>query len=94
MPLWVLLACTHPDDTGAGVAVAVNDLSARVHDTMGSIPVVSWSQDEVADVHAEYSADGGEWLSSASARYDAGGHELLLLGAPFDAEVTWRLVGG
>jgi len=94
LPLLLALGCAPggAKESGAGAAALVSDLSASVDEQMGSIIALSWTQSGPADVHAEYSFDEGEWLSSPTSAYDAGDHRLLLLGVPFDTPVTWRLV--
>jgi hypothetical protein len=69
-----------------------DDLEARVHDVMASIIVLSWTQPAPATVQAEYSFDDGVWLTTPSYDVDAGARQLLLLGIPFETEITWRLL--
>lgn len=85
---------SEPGETGdsAPEPVAIVDLTARVHDQMKSIIVLSWTQSASADVHAEYSFDDGDWLESPTYAFSAGAHQILLLGIPFETPVTWRLV--
>jgi hypothetical protein len=72
--------------------VAFSELSWRLHESMGSLVVVSWEQDAASDVHVEYSVDPGEWLSSPVARSAAGPNERILVGIPFDHVAEWRVV--
>jgi len=78
------------DDTAA--AATFSDLTAQVHPVMGSIIVLTWSQTGTASVHAEYSVGDGEWLQTPTYTTSDGARRLLLLGIPFAADVTWRLV--
>lgn len=89
----VLDGGTEPGDEPAdsGGPVTVSDLEARVHDTMASLVVLSWTQDGAASVYAEYSFEEGIWLSTPTWTLDAGPQRLLLLGAPFEATLRWRL---
>jgi hypothetical protein len=68
------------------------DVSARLHDTIGSIVVVDWVQSEKAAVHVEFSADPGIWMSSPTHTVGAGPASEPLLGAPYDADVSYRVV--
>ncbi len=80
-------------DTGPPVLPpALDAVSAELHPVVESIVVVRWEQDTPADLRVEYSFDPGVWLSSPLRSLDAGPHEELLLGVPYDTEVTWRLV--
>ncbi len=85
------------DDTGEDVTdpcegLEVSGLSARVHEDYGTLVVVSWHQDAVATVSVEYSFDEGTWNSTPPVADASGAQEQLLLGVPYDTEVTWRVV--
>ncbi|MCA9492452.1 MAG: hypothetical protein KC621_21110 [Myxococcales bacterium] len=75
-----------------GTPVALDGVAATVDDEIGSLVWVDWTQDQEADVHLEFSVDPGEWRSSPIRALDAGPHRELLLGVPYDADVTWRVV--
>ncbi len=92
---------TAPDDTGSSTTGAV---SARLHDDIGSIVVVSWEQETAATIWAEYahdpgdgdsgdddSGDGADWQATPRYSARAGPQELLLLGVPYGASVDWRV---
>lgn len=78
------------DDTQANAAAT--DLEAAVHDTMASIVVLTWTQQGAASARAEYRFDDDEWHETPSYELGDGDQRLLLLGAPFGTEVTWRLL--
>jgi hypothetical protein len=84
----LLPACDRPldlDDLTDGIG-------AWVHDGFRSIVVLSWEQHEDARVHAEYSFDDGVWLVSPQQDREEGPQEELLLGIPYETEVSFRLV--
>ncbi|MCK6502573.1 arylsulfotransferase family protein [Myxococcota bacterium] len=66
-------------------------LQWRLHDEMGSLVYVSWSQQDAATVHVEYSFDDGEWHQSPPFSAAAGSNEQLLVGIPFDMRARWRV---
>jgi hypothetical protein len=70
----------------------VEGLTAATHVNLGSIVVVTWTQNVAGDVHLEYSFDDGVWLSSPTVSREVGAQEELLLGVPYGETVTWRLV--
>ncbi|MBA2321566.1 MAG: hypothetical protein H0V89_10460, partial [Deltaproteobacteria bacterium] len=80
-----------PAATSGTGASAVADVTATLGE-IGSVIVVRWTQGAQADVHLEYAFDEGVWLRSPTRSLGAGTWEDLLLGVPFDEEVTWRLV--
>jgi hypothetical protein len=86
---------TDPTDTASESACAeppVLELSARPHDAIGSLLVVSWEQLDDASVWVEYSVDDGVWSTTPPRDLGPGPQEQLVLGAPYDMAVTWRLV--
>ncbi len=80
-----------PADTGSPPPPPL-EVEATVHDVMASIVVLAWTLDAPADVQAEYSVDEGVWMHTPAYAYEAGPGRLLLLGIPFDTEVTWRVL--
>ncbi len=70
----------------------VGEVSATIHADQGSIVVVSWDQLAEAEGWVEYSADGEAWMSSPPLALTEGPQEQLLLGIPYDSEVSLRLV--
>lgn len=80
------------DTSNPLTGVTIEDLRAELHPEVASIVELTWTQDLPASVHAEYSFDEGEWLSTPEYEVFAGDQRLLLLGIPYDTEVEWRLL--
>jgi hypothetical protein len=70
---------------------AIQELSWQVHDEIGSLIVVSWEQLTAATVHLEFQVDD-DWLASPSRELDTGPQQELLLGVPYDHDVSFRVV--
>jgi hypothetical protein len=70
----------------------LSEVTSVLHGTYQTIVIVSWTQSADAAVHVDYSFDEGVWLSSPARDLAAGPHEELLLGVPYDVEVTWRVI--
>jgi hypothetical protein len=85
-----LLACrdADPPPTTEGSLTAVE---ARVSENVGSVLVVSWQQTGTAEVSVAFAVDGEPFVHSPVRSLGAGAHEELLLGVPFDDDVTWRI---
>lgn len=82
-----------PDDSQDVVAIpVVSDLTWRLHEEMGSLAYVSWTQSADALVHVEYSFDDGIWASSPTFMARAGAQEQLIAGIPFEMTAQWRVV--
>jgi hypothetical protein len=81
------------DDVGDDDTTAshLSEVSWRLHETIGTLVYVSWTQAAAASAWVEYSFDEGEWLSTPVADRGAGVHEVLLLGIPFETSVTFRV---
>ena len=69
----------------------LGDLGAVIHEDIGSLVRVSWSQYSDADVYLEYSFDGDDWEATPTASRTKGPQEQYLLGIPYETDVTWRL---
>ncbi|HHO51910.1 MAG TPA: hypothetical protein ENK18_13780 [Deltaproteobacteria bacterium] len=65
---------------------------ARVDDDQGTVLWISWEQSGAATVHLEFSSEPGVWRSSPERGLGAGPHSDLVLGVPYDTDVTWRIV--
>jgi hypothetical protein len=82
-------------DTGTPVeevvAPEVTTVTHALHPEFGTVVVVSWRQNTRADVHLEFTVDGAPRRSPAR-DLPAGDHEELLLGLPYDADTTYRVV--
>jgi hypothetical protein len=100
-----LVACSGPDpeppDTGStepeqppvsatGVVDITGAIARRV-DGYGSVLRVSWTQSDAASVRVLFEVDPGEWRASPQRALEAGDHEELILGVPYDADVNWRI---
>ena len=70
----------------------VADVSLSVHETIGSIVVARWEQRAPATVYVEYGFDEGVWHASPAQAVEAGAQEVLLLGIPYDIQVTARVI--
>jgi hypothetical protein len=79
------------DDSATAVAT-VSDLAASEHPVISSIVVVTWTQDADAKVSARYSFDAGTTLETPTWTLAKGAQRILLLGIPYDTDVTWSLV--
>ena len=80
---------TTPDPPAS---LRIEDVSAASHDEIGSIVVVTWTQSEPADVHLAFSFADADPRTSPVRSLGAGTHSELLLGVPYGAEVTYRIV--
>ena len=81
-----------PDDTADPTDdVEIADLAVTVHDQMGSILEVTWTQSAAATSWLEFSFDEDQWLISPPTKRSAGAAEERVLGAPFGVEVQLRL---
>jgi len=69
----------------------VDDIWPRIHDEIGSLVTVSWTQLEEAQGYVEYRWDDA-WHQTPTATLAAGEQEVLLLGIPFERSVEYRLV--
>lgn len=77
-----------PDDT----ATPALQPTARLHPELGSLVYVSWDQPVAATAWVEHSFDPGEWHTSPPVPVGPGPQEQLLLGIPYGARLTWRVV--
>ncbi len=74
------------DDELAGAV----DITTPLHDEIGSLVYVRWTQQVATSGSIEFSFDEGEWRSSPQQDFAAGSNEVLLLGIPFDTSFSWR----
>ncbi len=70
----------------------VSNVGAEIDGGVGTLIRVHWSQDLDADSWTEFDLGDGEWLQSPVTARTAGDHEELILGAPGDTEVYYRVV--
>ncbi|MBX2800778.1 MAG: hypothetical protein KTR31_24060 [Myxococcales bacterium] len=64
---------------------------ARLNPDYPTVVTVTWVQSWNATVWVEYAIDGGDWQSTPQRQLSYGEHEQLVLGAPFESEVAWRV---
>ena len=81
-------------DTGTAPepAEAIADVDTRLSDDIGSLLYVSWEQGISGLSHVEYSFDEGEWLQTPTEHREPGPQEALLLGIPYESEVSLSVV--
>ncbi len=79
------------DDDSAAVGDPLENVQWQVHGEVGSLIVVTWDQLTAASVHLEFQVDD-DWLVSPTRELDAGEQDELLLGVPYDHDVTFRVV--
>jgi hypothetical protein len=99
-----LAACKPGDDSGeepAGDDTATDtdtpaataaDVAWALHEDIESLVLVSWQQEGDATAWVEYAFDAGDWLQTPAEDLDAGPQEQLLLGVPYDSELSFRVV--
>ena len=85
------------DDTGSGdddtsEGSVVTDVSWRLHDDIETLMYASWTQSNEALAYVEYRFEGDDWMRTPEATLSAGEHEALLLGIPYESDVTFRVV--
>jgi hypothetical protein len=85
-------ADTDADTDTDPATIALTGLDWRLHDQVGSLVVVSWTQDRTAPIHIEYAVDEGTWRSTPTTTFDAGEHEQLVVGIPYAHDAEWRVV--
>lgn len=84
---------TDSGDTGAKPSMdAPTDVSVRLHDDIASIAYVSWTQAGAATSWVEYGVDGEETRSTPAVERAAGTYEQIVVGLPYDAAFTVRVV--
>lgn len=72
---------------------AVSALSWALDDDIGSIGVVSWTQDEAVDAAwVEFQVGEEGWRQGRTLTGEAGARSALVLGVPYDTEVQYRVV--
>ena len=90
--LCCLTSCSSPEEPIVYSEAQVSDISWRLHDEIETLVYVSWQQEVAATAHVEYGFDEGAWLTSPARDLQAGEAEALLLGIPYDHELTFRVV--
>ncbi|MEQ1569947.1 MAG: hypothetical protein ABMA64_30215 [Myxococcota bacterium] len=72
--------------------LVLDGLTYRLDPQLETLVYVGWNQSLPATVHVEYAVDPGEWRSTPAVAYEAGTHERLVVGIPFDEDAEWRVV--
>lgn len=84
---------TQTTSTGTQVVDgAVSEVSASLHPEFGSMIYVDWTQAVAGETWVEYSFDEGEWHESPRRTLDVGASQQLLVGIPYELDVTYRVV--
>ena len=78
-----------PRDTDQPV---VSELQWELHEEYRSLVRVSWEQGVAAEGHVRFGFDEGVWLGSPSRALEPGPQEVLLLGVPYDTELSFAVV--
>lgn len=71
--------------------VRISDVTAALSPGMPTLITVDWTQDRDAEVHLEFSVDPGVWLSSPERVLGRGSHREVIVGVPYDTDVTWHI---
>lgn len=91
LALGALGACDAPDkDPAEGL---IRGARAQLHPDQGSIVVVEWAQQEPTEWSwVEYSVDPEEWRQTPPIAGTEGEHRQLIVGLPYQGEISWRVV--
>ncbi len=93
LPLLLLPGCGPDDETGLPVDVepAVGEVSWGLHEEFGSMLRVGWRQVREGESWVEYRVDADRWERTPSQDRDAGEHEQLVVGVPYDHKLLLRV---
>jgi hypothetical protein len=80
------------DSASAPIGEGIEDLTATIHDEIGSILDVTWTQNHSSEVQVRYSFDDDVWLETPSTGGEEGSQSMLLLGIPYGSEVSYQLI--
>ncbi len=80
------------DSRPLDAVVPLQDVQARLHETIESLVYLSWEQLEPATVWVEYGLDGETWHSSPALTLEPGPQQALLLGLPYGVEGGYRVL--
>ena len=70
----------------------ITGVSWRLHDEIETLVYVTWTQSDDAVATVEYRFEGDDWMHTPQVALAAGEHEALLLGIPYETDVTFRVV--
>ncbi len=80
-------------DTDADTDIPLfSDIGWELLEDYGSVVRVSWEQGLAAEGHLRFGFDEGVWLQSPQRSFEPGPQEELLLGVPYDTELSFTLV--
>ncbi len=72
--------------------IEFSGISAELHEDVGTMVLVRWTQDADADaVWLDFDIGDGDWLSSPPTARSAGEHQEWILGAPADRVLSFRI---
>ena len=80
-------SCWNPGEIG----IDPDSLDWRLHDEIGSLVYVSWTQTKTGIVWVEYEVDG-QWQFTPVFKAEPGEHEQLVAGIPYGMNAEWRVV--
>jgi hypothetical protein len=70
----------------------IHDLRWRLHGSIRSIVYVSWSQDVAGPTFVRYQFDDDDWISAPTRELEAGDHEQIVIGIPYDRRFRLQIV--
>jgi hypothetical protein len=83
---------SNPTTTTTQADGLLANVRARRHDSLSSIIYVEWEQSASADAYVEWRLTDEDWRATPTASRAAGVHEQIVLGAPYEESISWRLV--
>ena len=87
-----------PEETGqtdtTPVPLEISDVAWTLHEELGSIVQVTWTQTTAASVQVVFGLAGEAVRQTPLSEYPAGPNEALLLGLPYDTDLTFQVLAG
>lgn len=80
------------EETPGYTEVQLSNVRGVLDEEYGTLLTITWDQAADATVWVEYSVDEGVWMASPPKAVSAGPAEQLLLGLPYEHDVTFRIV--
>lgn len=80
------------DDSTLPTDVQVSDVQWQLHDQDAALVAVTWQQAVAATTWLEFTFEDAPWASSPPIETPAGPARALILGVPYDTELTFRVV--
>jgi hypothetical protein len=81
-----------PDDSTGDGDPQATDLGWRLHDEIRSLIYATWQQSADVEGYVEYSFEDDVWLQTPARTFKAGAEEQILLGVPYETDVSFRVV--